>query len=128
MRRFAPADLVCYLLNLDLVCYLLNLGDDLQKWLAHDEIAREVVPQVAQELREIASALDTGASIDPIPGIPPKASDTKEPSTASLLGLTPLITREGTTPDAGATALPSLEDSLNIRDAHHQRHRIDRRF
>lgn len=54
----------------DLVCYLMNLGDDLQKWLAHDVIAREVVPQVAQELREIASALETGASIDPVPGIP----------------------------------------------------------
>ena len=54
----------------DLVCYLMNLADDLQKWLVHDMIDHEVVPQVAQELREIASALETGASIDPMPGIP----------------------------------------------------------
>lgn len=54
----------------DLVCCLMNLGEDLQKWLAHDVIDREVLPQVAQELRAIASALETGASIDPVPGIP----------------------------------------------------------
>ena len=54
----------------DLVCYLTNLADDLQKWLGHGTIDREVVPQVAQELREIASALGTGASIDPVPRTP----------------------------------------------------------
>jgi hypothetical protein len=54
----------------DLVCYLTNLCDDLQKWLGHDEIDREVVSEVAQELRKIASALETGAFIDPIPCIP----------------------------------------------------------
>jgi hypothetical protein len=54
----------------DLVCFLTNLADDLQKWLGHGMIDRELVPQVAQELREIASALDTGASIDPVPRTP----------------------------------------------------------
>jgi hypothetical protein len=52
------------------VCYLTNLGDDLQKWVAHHAIDREVVPQVAQELREIATALETGASINTVPRIP----------------------------------------------------------
>ena len=47
----------------DLVCYLTNLADDLQKWFVHDTIDRAVVPQVAQEFREIASALENG-SID----------------------------------------------------------------
>lgn len=53
----------------DLVCHFMNLGDDLSKWLAHGVIAPEVVAQVAQELREIASALETGASINPVPDI-----------------------------------------------------------
>jgi hypothetical protein len=54
----------------DLVCYLMNLADDLQKWLAHGAIDREVLPQVREELQEIAEALDTGAPISPIPAIP----------------------------------------------------------
>lgn len=54
----------------DLVCYLMNLADDLQKWLAQGAVAPEVLPQVSEELREIAEALDTGAPISPIPAIP----------------------------------------------------------
>ena len=54
----------------DLVCYLMNLADDLQQWLAHGAIDPEVLPQVREELREIAKALDTGAPISPIPAIP----------------------------------------------------------
>ncbi len=52
----------------DLSCNLVNLADDLQHWLAHDSIDPEVLPQVNEELRAIAKALDTGA---PIPAIPP---------------------------------------------------------
>ena len=54
----------------DLACYLANLADDLQKWLAHGTIDPEVLPQVSEELLEIAKALDTGALISPIPAIP----------------------------------------------------------
>ena len=54
----------------DLVCYFMNLADDLEKWLVHGSIDREVLPQVREELREIAKALDTGAPISPIPAIP----------------------------------------------------------
>ena len=58
----------------DLVCYLMNLADDLQKWLAHGSIDPEMLPQVHEELREIAKALDTGAPISPIPALllPPR--------------------------------------------------------
>ena len=58
----------------DLACYLVNLADDLQQWLAHGSIDPEVLPQVREELREIAKALDTGAPISPIPAIllPPR--------------------------------------------------------
>ena len=54
----------------DLVCYLVNLADDLEKWLAHDTVDRDVLMQVGEELREIAQALDTGAPISPVPAIP----------------------------------------------------------
>jgi hypothetical protein len=54
----------------DLVCYLINLADDLQKWLAQGAVASEVLPQVIEELRQIAEALNTGAPISPIPTIP----------------------------------------------------------
>lgn len=54
----------------DLVCYLMNLADDLQQWLAHGSIDPEVLPQVREELREIAKALDTGAPISPMPALP----------------------------------------------------------
>ena len=54
----------------DLACYLVNLADDLQRWLAHGSIDPEVLPQVREELREIATALDTGAPISPVPAIP----------------------------------------------------------
>jgi hypothetical protein len=60
----------------DLICYLVNLADDLQKWLAHGSIPPEVLPQVCEELRQIAEALDVGAPISPIPEIalPPRPS------------------------------------------------------
>jgi hypothetical protein len=48
----------------------MNLADDLQQWLAYGTVAPEVLPQVSWELREIADALDTGASIPQVPGIP----------------------------------------------------------
>ena len=54
----------------DLACYLVNLADDLQQWLAHGSIDPEVLPQVREELREIATALDTGAPISPMTSIP----------------------------------------------------------
>ena len=54
----------------DLACYLINLADDLQRWLAHGSIDPEVLPQVGEELREIAKALDTGAPISPMTAIP----------------------------------------------------------
>jgi hypothetical protein len=54
----------------DLVCYFMNLADDLQQWLAHGSIDPEVLPQLREELREIAKALDTGAPISAMPAIP----------------------------------------------------------
>ena len=54
----------------DLVCYFTNLADDLQKWLAHGSIDGEVLAQVREELWEIATALDTGAPISPMPEVP----------------------------------------------------------
>jgi len=54
----------------DLACYLMNLADDLQAWLSQGAVASEVLPQVSDELREIAKALDIGAPISPIPAIP----------------------------------------------------------
>jgi hypothetical protein len=54
----------------NLVCYLVNLADDLEKWLAHDTVDREIIAQISGELREIAQALDTGAPISPLPAIP----------------------------------------------------------
>jgi hypothetical protein len=54
----------------ELICYLMNLADDLQRWISHETLDPEVLPQVAAELREIAGALDTGAVIAAVPGIP----------------------------------------------------------
>ena len=54
----------------DLVCYLMNLAVDLQEWLGQVTVAPEVLPQVSDELREIAKALEIGAPISPIPAIP----------------------------------------------------------
>ena len=54
----------------DLICYLINLSDDLKAWLAQRTVAPNVLPQVTQELRAIAEALETGAPISPIPTIP----------------------------------------------------------
>ena len=54
----------------DLACYLVNLADGLQKWLAHGRLDPEVLPQVIEELRGIAVAVETGAPISAIPEIP----------------------------------------------------------
>lgn len=54
----------------DVICYLMNLADDLQQWLSQGTVAVELLPQVGRELREIADALDTGAPIPQVPGIP----------------------------------------------------------
>ena len=59
----------------DLACYLANLADDLQQWLVHGSVDPEVLPQVREELRQIAKALDTGAPISPIPTIPLPQAD-----------------------------------------------------
>lgn len=53
----------------ELACYLVNLADDLRQWLAHGSIDPEVLPQVREELGEIAKALDAGAPISPVPTI-----------------------------------------------------------
>jgi len=42
----------------------------LQKWLAEGAVAPEVLPQVIEELRRTAEALNTGTPISPIPAIP----------------------------------------------------------
>jgi hypothetical protein len=52
------------------ICYLLNLADDLQEWVGQEALDQDVLPQVAAELRQIAGALDTGAAIPEVPGIP----------------------------------------------------------
>jgi hypothetical protein len=54
----------------DLICYLVNLADDLEQWLSHGGVDPEVLPQVSEELRDIAQALDAHAPILPFPGIP----------------------------------------------------------
>ena len=64
----------------DLACYLVNLADDLQRWLVHGSIDPEVLPQVREELREIARALGTGAPISPIPAIPLPPHPARPPS------------------------------------------------
>lgn len=64
----------------DLACYLVNLADDLQQWLVHGSIDPEVLPQIGEELRAIAKALDTGASISPISAIPPPPKLTRRDS------------------------------------------------
>ncbi len=65
----------------ELICYLMNLADDLRKWLAHGTVP-EVLPEVSEELRSIAKALDSGAWISAIPEIPLPRS----PRGASSLG------------------------------------------
>jgi hypothetical protein len=54
----------------DLVCYFMNLADDLQAWLEHGSIDPEVLPQVREELEEIAKALETDAPVPQVPDIP----------------------------------------------------------
>ena len=50
--------------------YLINLADDVQKWLAHGTVDREIPMQVSEELRNVAQALEPGAPISPVPEIP----------------------------------------------------------
>jgi hypothetical protein len=64
----------------DLICYLTNLADDLQQRLAQGTVVPEVLPQVGGELREIADALDTGAPIPQVPGIPAPPRETRAAS------------------------------------------------
>ncbi len=54
----------------NLICYLANLADDLESRLVRGKIAHEVLAHVCREFREIADALETGASIPQVPGIP----------------------------------------------------------
>jgi hypothetical protein len=65
----------------NLICYLTNLAEDLQQWLAHGAVDLEVSQQIGAELREIADALDTGASIPQVPGIvlPPRETRAVSP-------------------------------------------------
>lgn len=63
----------------DLTCYLVNLADDLKQWLAHGSIDPDVLPEVGEELREIAKALYTGAPISPMPAIPVPPRPTRPP-------------------------------------------------
>lgn len=63
----------------ELVCYLMNLADDFQKWLAYGKVT-EVLPQVSQELRNVAKALDTGNWISAVPEIPVPSRPVRAPS------------------------------------------------
>jgi hypothetical protein len=54
----------------NLVCFFANLSDDLGEWLAYGEITPEVLAAVRDELRDVANALEHGAAIPEIPGIP----------------------------------------------------------
>jgi hypothetical protein len=58
----------------DLICDLMNLADDLQAWPAEGMVAPEVLPQVVQELREVAEDLESGVPVWPAPAIslPPR--------------------------------------------------------
>jgi hypothetical protein len=67
-RRVVPRDPASQASSL--ICYLANLADDLRRWLSHGEIDPEVLPQVRDELRAIANALDSGDGIREIPEIP----------------------------------------------------------
>jgi hypothetical protein len=64
----------------ELVCYLMNLADDLQQWLARGNVT-EVLPEVREELLDIAKALESGAPISAIPAIPvpPRATRAASP-------------------------------------------------
>jgi hypothetical protein len=68
-RRVAPRDPASQASSL--ICSLTNLADDLRRWLSHRELGPDVLPQVRDELRAIANALDSG---DGIPEIPDRGS------------------------------------------------------
>ena len=54
----------------DLACYLVNLADDLQQWVVHGSIDPTLLPEIREELQAIATALETGDWISPVPAIP----------------------------------------------------------
>ncbi len=54
----------------DLACYLVNLADDLQRWIAHGWIDPGLLPEIREELQAVATALETGDPISPVPAIP----------------------------------------------------------
>jgi hypothetical protein len=54
----------------DLACYLVNLADDLQRWVVHGSIDPGLLPEIREEIRAIATALETGDPISPVPAIP----------------------------------------------------------
>jgi hypothetical protein len=54
----------------DLACHLVNLADDLQRWLVHGSFDPELLPEIREELQAIATALETGDPISPVPAIP----------------------------------------------------------
>ena len=63
----------------DLACYAVNLANDLERWIAHGSIDPEVLPQLCEELREIASALETGAPLSSVPAIPVPPAPMRRP-------------------------------------------------
>jgi hypothetical protein len=86
----------------DLVCYLTNLADDLQRWIAHGTFDPEVLPQVSEELREIAQALDTGAPISSVPAIPVSRRPTREAFSR----------RDNQEPEFGDDEIPFYDDEI----------------
>ena len=54
----------------ELVGYLMTLAENLEGWLVNGIITPQFVAQLIHDLRTIANALETGASISPIPTIP----------------------------------------------------------
>ena len=60
----------------DLVCYLMNLAEDLETFLTERRVAA-VLPTVAEELRAIAEALESGRSISPFPEFTPPSGRTR---------------------------------------------------
>lgn len=54
----------------DLACYLLNFADALHRWVVHGSIDAGLLPEIREELQAIATALETGDPITPVPAIP----------------------------------------------------------
>ncbi len=57
----------------NLVCYFANLSEDLERWLVHGMVAREVLVQIRKELRAVADALEADEAVPQMPEmtIPP---------------------------------------------------------